>query len=91
MNARFFNVLHHAAHKGIDAIGENIDVDFRRVRQISVEQQRVRAQNMVDLRLPVPAKPHLDLRRHKSRQCDLQIISNACSSCSTAMARPPST
>ncbi len=40
MHAGFLDMLHDAGDEGVLAVGQAIDIDFDRIRQIAVEQQR---------------------------------------------------
>ena len=46
MNARFFDMLHHARDKNIGRIRNHIDIDFDCVLQIMINQDRVATRNM---------------------------------------------
>ncbi len=60
--------------KVVLAVGEAVDVDFDRVREIAVEQQRVLAEHRVDLAGLVVRIARLHVVRHQLRQRAEQVI-----------------
>ena len=49
MDAGFLDMLHDAADEDVLAVAEAVDVDLDGVGQVAVEQQRVLAEQRVDL------------------------------------------
>ena len=91
MNARLLDVLHDPRHDDCLAVAESVDVDLDRVRQISIEQKRVLAENRVDLAGLIVRVARLDVGGHQARQDAEQIIVELGESWMIAIARPPST
>ena len=74
MDAGLLDVLHDAADEHVLAVGQRIDVDLDRVRQVAVEEQRVLAEERVDLPGLVVRVARLDLARHQLRQRAEQVV-----------------
>ncbi len=68
MDAGLLDMFHDAGHEHIRAVAECVDVDLDRIRQVAVEEQRVRAEHRVDLAGLVVGVAGLHVRRHEARQ-----------------------
>ena len=66
VNAGFLDMFHDAGHKGVFAVGEAINVEFDGIGQIAVKQQRVLAEQGVDLAGLVVGITGLDFFRHET-------------------------
>ncbi len=92
MDARLLDMFHDAADEHILAVAERIDIDLDRIREIAVEEQRILAEDGVDLAGLVVGIARLDIRGHEPGQRLEQIIVEGRRiSWMIAMARPPST
>ena len=49
MDPRFLDMLHDPGDEGVLAIGDAINIDLDRIGEVAIEQQRVLAENRVDL------------------------------------------
>ena len=74
MHARLLDMLHDAANEHVLAIGDCVHIDFDGVAQIAVEQQRVLAQQRVDLRYGLPRITVANVGRHEGSQRRLDIV-----------------
>ncbi len=66
MDAGLLDMLHDAGDEGVLAVAEAVDVDLDGVREIGVEEQRVLAEQRVDLAGLVVGVFLLDVLRHQA-------------------------
>ncbi len=74
VDAGLLDMLHHPGDEDVLAVAQAIDVHLHRIDQIAVEQQRILAQNRVDLAGLVIGIARLDIGRHQARQRAKQVI-----------------
>ena len=74
MDAGLLDMLHDAGDEGVPAVGQAVDIDLDGVAEVAVEQQRVLAQDRVDLPGLVVRVARLDVVRHELRQGAEQIV-----------------
>ena len=74
MDARLLDMLHDAGDEAVLAVAQAVHVDLDRIREVAVEQQRVLAQNRVDLAGLVVGIAGLDVGGDQARQGAEQVI-----------------
>ena len=74
MNSGLFDVLHDAGDERVFAVAKAIDVDLDRVGKIAIEEQRILAEQRVDLTGLVVRVARLHVVRHQFGQRSEQII-----------------
>ena len=74
MDAGFLNVLHHAGDEHVRAVAQAINIHFHRIRKIAVEQQRILAEQRIDLARLVVGVTRLDVGGDEAGQGAEQIL-----------------
>ena len=74
MNAGLFDMLHDSRHDDRLPVAQRVHVDLDRVREVSIEQERVLAEHRVDLAGLIVRVARLDVGRHQARQRAEKIV-----------------